>query len=117
VIDINNLVGVSAGTDPAVGSVGAGMREVGYYEFPDSETWSAKTNHIAADGSFYLFANDHTRGFDVFHYTAPKQPLPVSAAPSTGRWLTPAQALAEARARGTHPVGGSNRPICLLLKI
>ncbi len=124
VIDIKNLVGVSAGTDPAVGSLGVGMKELGYYEFPDSETWSAKTNKIAADGSFFLFANDHTRGLDVFRYTPPKLPLPVGTpgAPDDsrnppGRWLTPQQALAEAQARRTAPVGGLNRPVCLLLQL
>jgi hypothetical protein len=68
VLDISGLATAtgSAGT-VAVGD-GVGMREVGHYVFPDSDTWSFKTNRIAADGSFYGYGNDLTRGLDVYRF-------------------------------------------------
>jgi hypothetical protein len=95
VVDISGLIGVSVGAVETVGNVGAGMKEIGYHRFSDSETWSAKTNKIEADGSFYLYGNDLNRGLDVYRFNA-------GAAPSEnpGTWLTPGQALAQARAAG-----------------
>ena len=74
---------------PSLGELtGAGIREVGSYRFPDSDTWSAKTNKIAADGSFYLFGNDYRRGFDVYHYV-PSSSGPARDVGTDGtRWLT-----------------------------
>jgi len=114
VLDISGLIGPSAGIDEKSGSVQAGIREVGFFRFADSDTWTAKTNRIAKDGSFYLFANDHARGFDVFRYVRPSAGQAAQMDP--GRWLTPDEALAEARSRT-----GSNsrsdpgaRPWCVL---
>ena len=115
VIDISNLIGVSAGV-AETGSLGMGMREVGWYRFPNSETWSAKTNRIAADGSFFLFASDHTRGLDVFRYE-PKAKTLGSRQPDPGRWMTPAAAARKALQRTKVPVGSANRPICILPKL
>ena len=101
VIDISGLIGLSAGVDEAVGTVGPGMREVGYLRFADSDTWSAKTNRIEPDGSFYLYANDMERGLEVLRYTPPTGVL-LSGGPGgidAGRWLTPAQALEDTLAR------------------
>jgi hypothetical protein len=42
---------------------------VGHYVLPDSDTWSFKTNRIAADGSFYGYGNDLVRGFDVYRFS------------------------------------------------
>jgi hypothetical protein len=111
VLDISGLVGASVsvqrigygysgqGIDVSqkvgVGSTGAGIKELGWYQFPDSDTWSAKTNRIAPDGSFYLFANDIKRGFDVYRYTPPAQ---AAAAQSTGTWLAPGQEPVKAEA-------------------
>jgi hypothetical protein len=68
VLDISGLATAEgSATTIAVGD-GVGMREVGSYVFPDSDTWSFKTNRIAADGSFYGYGNDLTRGFDVYHF-------------------------------------------------
>jgi len=47
---------------------GVGLREVGSYVLEDSDTWSFKTNRIAADGSFYGYGNDLVRGFDVYRF-------------------------------------------------
>ena len=88
VVDVSGLVGVSAGALPNVGDVGAGMREIGYYVTPDAHTWSAKTNRIEKDGSFYLFGNDVNRGLDVYRFDA-KQRRPGAI----GTWLNPDQAL------------------------
>lgn len=106
VIDISRLGGLT------VGGTGTGMREIGFYRFPNSDTWSAKTPKIAADGSFYLFGNDIARGLDVFRFDATA--AEGSENGSGGRWLTPAQALAEAQARGVQPVSTTNGPFCLL---
>ncbi|MGH3328361.1 MAG: LVIVD repeat-containing protein [Streptomycetales bacterium] len=69
VLDISGLADVTGSpTTIAIGE-GVGMREVGNYVFPDSDTWSFKTNRIAADGSFYGYGNDLTRGFDVYRFS------------------------------------------------
>jgi hypothetical protein len=47
---------------------GAGIREVGNVVFPDSDTWSFKTNRIAADGSFVGYGNDIARGLDIYRF-------------------------------------------------
>jgi hypothetical protein len=95
VVDISNLVGLSAGAAPAVGDTGSkapvGMRELGYFYFADSNSWAAKTPEITRDAagkrSFYLFSNDIQRGFDVFRFDEAKTSADVNA----GQWLTPAE--------------------------
>jgi hypothetical protein len=109
VVDVSSLVGVSVGAVPDVGNVGAGMKEIGYYTMPNADTWSAKTNRIEKDGSFYLYGNDMNRGLDVYRFDARK---PKSG--QGGTWLTPDQALAAARARGFTPVSRKNAPVCVL---
>lgn len=91
VIDLSGLadapVALSAGILGQ--SVGIGMAEVGFYRFSeDSDVWSAKVMSWDEDGSAYIFADDQSRGFDVFHFdnTAP-------VAEEQGTWLTPVQAL------------------------
>jgi hypothetical protein len=108
VIDISGLAGVSAGLP-----VDAGMREIGYYAFPDSDTWSAKTNRIAPDGSFFLFANDIARGFDVYRFRGPEGAGEAGLV-GGGRWLSPEQVLAEARSRVALPVSATNALYCLI---
>lgn len=76
VIDIAGL----ASAQP--GQVASPMREIGYFVFDDANTWSAKTPRIAANGSFWLFANDIARGLDVFRFDAS---APESTEP--GVWL------------------------------
>jgi hypothetical protein len=101
VVDVSGLAGVSVGVDPNMGNVGAGMREIGYYTMPDADTWSAKTNRIEADGSFYLYGNDINRGLDVYRFDAK---APQSGA--GGTWLTPD----ELRVRR----GRASAPVCVL---
>lgn len=47
---------------------GVGLTEVGSYVMPDSDAWSFKTNKIRRNGSFFGYANDLVRGFDVYRY-------------------------------------------------
>jgi hypothetical protein len=101
VVDVSGLAGVSVGVDPNTGGVGAGMREIGYYTMPDADTWSAKTNRIEPDGSFYLYGNDVGRGLDVYRFDAK---APQSGA--GGMWLTPD----ELRVRK----GRASAPACVL---
>lgn len=69
VLDISGLADLD-GSPLTVGvGDGAGMREVGSYVLEDSDTWSFKTNRIAADGSFYGYGNDLVRGFDVYRFS------------------------------------------------
>lgn len=92
VVDISSLAGVSAGAVPAVGDTGqagVGMRELGFFYFPDSNAWAAKTPEITVDEagnrSFYLFANDLQRGFDVFRFDESK------GSSGAGTWMSPAR--------------------------
>ena len=82
VVDISGLAGVSVGVDPTLGNTPMGMREVAYRYFDNSEAWNAKIHTFEEDGSAFVFANDITRGLDVFRYEA-------TEAPSTeaGTWL------------------------------
>ena len=72
VLDISGLADAAA--DPLASPLslafgdGVGMKEIGYYTMPDSDSWSFKTNKIRRDGSFYGYSNDLVRGFDVFRY-------------------------------------------------
>lgn len=103
VLDVSGLAGISAGVDPNRGGVGAGMREIGYYTMPNAHTWSAKTNRIEPDGSFYLFANDVNRGLDVYRFDA-KAPQSGSG----GTWLTPDELAVS---------GGTMRPPACVLRL
>ena len=72
VLDISGLADAAA--DPLAGPAaiafgdGVGMKEVGHFTMPDSDAWSFKTNKIRKNGSFFGYANDLVRGFDVFRY-------------------------------------------------
>jgi hypothetical protein len=107
VVDISGLVGVSVGADESSGNVGAGMKEIGYYYFPNSDTWSVKAHKFRPDGTFYMYGNDLNRGLDVY-FVDPGQ----AEAADGGSWLTPAQALARAQELG---VAGDAQtgPYCL----
>lgn len=107
VVDLSGLEGYSVGVAPQLGSLTPGMQEVGYYRFPaDSDAWSAKPWRFDADGSAYVFANDQTRGFDVYGYDAT-----APGAEDGGLWLTPVEALARASTQ-TTTTPGPLRPYC-----
>ncbi|CAA9540585.1 MAG: hypothetical protein AVDCRST_MAG79-1824 [uncultured Thermoleophilia bacterium] len=81
VVDLTGLVGVALGKQ----GVG-GMREVGFYRFKDSNTWAVKTPQASRNG-FYLYGNDHKRGFDVYKWT----PTGTPTTNGGGIWRTPEQ--------------------------
>jgi hypothetical protein len=105
VLDLSGLVGVSVGT-PATGSIGMGLRQIGWYAFDYTDVWSVKApvDGFAPDGSFYMFANDQLRGFDVYHFDAKAEPSP------SGLWLNPAVSLKVSLANGSQGV----QPFCVL---
>ena len=89
VIDLSGLADatVAASAGVAAESIGTGLREVGFFRFPDSDTWSAKVMRWEEDGSAYIFADDQTRGFDVYRYDATAE-----SAADDGTWMSPVQA-------------------------
>jgi hypothetical protein len=84
VVDLSGLVGV------ALGKAGVGMKQLGFYRFPNSDTWAVKAPTVDRKG-FYLYGNDQARGFDVYKYE------PTTAGVDRGRWMTPGQQLLAAR--------------------
>ena len=103
VIDLSGLADtppVSAGV--AGQTLTPGMREVGFFRFvEDSDAWSAKVLEFEEDGSAYIFANDQSRGLDVFRFDATAE-----ESADQGTWLSPAAALArtnEIKAAGFVP--------------
>lgn len=76
VLDISGLA--DAPVNPAAVAIGdgIGMKEIGHYVFPDSDAWSFKTNRINRDGSFFGYANDLTRGFDVIRFRGAGERVP-----------------------------------------
>jgi hypothetical protein len=105
VVDLSGLVGV------ALGGNGVGMREVGFYQFPDSDTWSAKTPRINDDGSFYLFGNDVARGFDVYEYDPAGGFTDGTTRASSDVWMSPEEIASFAELN--RPAAGYT-PFCLL---
>ena len=101
VIDISRLSGVSLGARPDL-AVALGMREIAHAFFPDSDTWAAKVDRFEADGSFYIFASDTERGFDVYRFDAG---APVQA--SAGTWHP-------GRSFDRAPGVAASRPYCLI---
>lgn len=93
VVDISNMLGLSVGATPAASTGAAmGMKELGWAWFADSDTWSAKTNKINTDGSFFLYGNDITRGLDIYRYTKAAAGTPagtVGGAQPTWSFHTP----------------------------
>ena len=67
-LDISGLAEVAGNPAAVAFGEGVGIREVGHHTFPDSDTWSFKTNRIAPDGSFFGYGNDLVRGLDVYRF-------------------------------------------------
>jgi hypothetical protein len=111
IVDITAIAGLSAGVQ-AGQSLGQGMREIGYGHFDDSDTWAAKTNRIADDGTFYVFGIDTFRELDVWKFTANDAYIPESE--QAGRWLTPAEAVAAKHAMGLYGTVQPTGPYCTL---
>ena len=68
VLDISGLATYEGSPSDTAFGKGIGMKEVGHFFFPDSDSWSFKTNKIKRDGSFFGYSNDLVRGFDVFKF-------------------------------------------------
>ncbi len=78
VVDVAGLADMAVPAVPFVASGdGNGIKEIGRFTFPDSNTWSFKTNRIATDGSFFGFGNDLGRGLDVYRFTGLGRTVPV----------------------------------------
>ena len=90
VIDLSGLADVPVAVSAGVlgQSVGVGMEEVGFFCFNNSDTWSAKVMEWDGDGSAYIFADDQTRGFDVYHFDNTAE-----TAENPGTWMSPTAAL------------------------
>ena len=109
VVDLSGLVGV------ALGENGVGMKQLGWYRFADGDTWSVKAPFVSRDG-FYMYGNDHARGFDVYKWT----PAAAGESVSAGQWLNAKQALNASRQIGAgakarqrvHPARLSGHPRC-----
>lgn len=84
VLDLKGLATAEPTPDPVFGR-GIGIKEVGHYVLPDSDTWSFKTNRIRRDGSFFGYGNDLVRGFDVYHFKGLTRGVP----PLTPKDLSP----------------------------
>jgi len=112
VVDISGLTGIALGSTSIDG---AGMKEIGYYRTENADgagpadTWSAKTPEIEADGSFYLYGNDISRGLDIYRFSGGLPP-----APAAGRWMTPRQAATFLSARPKVGLSKDTAFFCLL---
>ena len=84
VVDLSGLVGL------ALGKNGFGMKELGSFRFPDSDTWAVKAPQMSRDG-FYLFGNDHRARLRRLRVQARR-----GARRAPARWLT-REAAAERR--------------------
>lgn len=102
--------GLSVGLDPQMGSLTPGIQEVGHFQFPDSDLWSAKVPEVEPDGSFYIYGGDIARTLDVFRYDAT-----VEAQPDGGSWVDPRQALSIARTAGGQLREDDGNPFTCLI--
>jgi hypothetical protein len=103
VVDYSDLAGISLGQNNPAG----GMKQIGYYQLEDADSWSAKTTPIERGKPFYVYGNDINRGLDIYRFDWDQE-----QAESKGQWLTPAQALE----RTTRLSAGSTdiNLVCLL---
>jgi hypothetical protein len=103
VVDLSGLVGV------AIGKSGIGMKQLGFYRFKDSDTWSVKAYEVDRKG-FYLFGNDNRRGFDVYKYA----PTAAPSAQNQGIWRSPEEQVKAMEAYKAQGGKLSLEAICLL---
>jgi hypothetical protein len=100
VLDIAGLATYEGSPIDVAFGDGIGMTEVGSYVFPDSDSWSFKTNRIKSDGSFFGYSNDLVRGLDVFRFTGLED---RTVAPLRQRDLTP-RTVTDTRAMDLAPM-------------
>jgi hypothetical protein len=106
VVDLSSLEGISLG---ATDLAGQGPKQIGFYRFDDSNTWSAKTPRIEDDGSFHMFGNDIDRGFDVYRFTGSED----RSVPA-GTMMTPTQAAVQLGAVERPKLSAENPLFCML---
>jgi hypothetical protein len=99
VLDLNALAGLGIADKSPMG-----IRQIGWFQFKDTDLWAAKTVGADPAKGFYVFGNDKRRGFDVYRFDAK-----AGATGTPGTWLSPAQALERAqnaRAKGPANLSG-----------
>ena len=107
VVDLSNLTGIALGTTSVSGG---GMKELGFYRVDGADSWSAKTPSInRKTGDFYLYGNDINRGLDIYKYDGAG-----TKSKKQGRWMTPAQAEANALTRANVTLSAENTIFCLI---
>ena len=84
VVDFSDLASISLGENNPAG----GMKQIGYYQLEDADSWSAKTTPIERGKPFYVYGNDMARGLDIYKFD-----WEAEESASKGQWLTPAEAL------------------------
>ena len=104
VVDLSGLEGVSLGENNPAG----GMKEIGFYQLEDADSWSAKTPAIERGEPFYLYGNDMARGLDIYRFDWEE----TEQSTARGQWMSPGQALALTQQRGA--VSADYRMNCLL---
>ena len=98
VVDLSGLSGISLGGSQLVGE---GMKEIGYYRFPNADSWSAKTPQInRKTGDFYLFGNDMSRGLDIYRFDGEG-----SKPKSRGKWMSPEESQVALAGRESTDIG------------
>ena len=119
VLDVSGLADETGSPANVLIGTQGGIQEIGAYVFPDSNTWSFKTNAIAADGSFFGYGNDLGRGFDVYRFDGlsrtvpPLTPVelrgvgPVAAPPAAGGPAVAGPATPPQTATGVLPSTGT----------
>ena len=103
VVDFSDLASISLGENNPAG----GMKQIGYYQLEDADSWSAKTTAIERGEPFYVYGNDMARGLDIYQFD-----WEAEESASKGQWLTPAEALQ--RTLAAPQVDASYRLNCLL---
>ena len=113
------MLDISGLADNATNPLSMPIETLGWFYFDNSDTWSFKTNRFEADGSFYGYGNDITRGMDVYRYDANVAPGPEPEGDQQlpGRWANQPTAIRLAQdaliANGFAP-GEQAVPRCLL---
>lgn len=107
VLDLSGLADAPIGVGQGATAVGGAIREVGFYDTENANTWSAKTPLIEKDGSFHLYGNDINRGLDVYRYDA-------SAAPSAGDGTFLSAAQSQLQLKAAPGAARRGRVFCLL---
>jgi hypothetical protein len=102
-VRVVDLAGLAGGDGP-------GMKEIAFYRFDDSDTWSVKAPRVSRSGDFYMFGNDIARGLDVYRFKAD-----AAQSANPGTWLGASEASAVLAARPqTQVVAGRDALFCVV---